>query len=139
MLRCTNSSKAIAMAIIIIVSNTTILYFGTLNVVPLLWSIGSIGTITFFGTLILTNILSKTRTLDKSEIRTSITSSVLLVYFVLIGLVVCVDCNIRDSIEIESILNSLTGIVGVLIAFYFGSRAIEGWKQKNRHTDLDEQ
>ena len=127
------------MAIIIIVSNTTILYFGTLNVVPLLWSIGSIGTITFFGTLILTNILSKTRTLDKSEIRTSITSSVLLVYFVLIGLVVCVDCNIRDSIEIESILNSLTGIVGVLIAFYFGSRAIERWKQKNRHTDLDEQ
>ena len=125
-----NFSKALITGVIIIISNVVILYVGTVHIVPLMWSIGSIGIITFFGTLILVNTLSRTRNLDKGEIRISITSSVIVVYFIIVALIVCIDCQIRDSIEIDSILHSFTVIVGVVIVFYFGSRTIDVWKSK---------
>ena len=133
-----NFPKAVIIGVIIILSNIVILYIGTIHIVPLMWSIGSIGIITFFGTLILVNILSRTRNLDKGEIRISMASSIMLVYFIIVALIVCVDCEIRDSIEIDSILHSFTAIVGVLIVFYFGSRTIEAWKSKNIQVELDE-
>ena len=138
MVKRVNFPKAVVIGVIIIISNIVILYIGTVDAVSLLWSIGSIGTITFFGTLILANTLSRTRNLDKGEVQIALTSSVVLVYFVIVALVVCIDCHIGDSIEIDSILNSFTTIVGVLIAFYFGSRAIEVWKAKNTQPELDE-
>ena len=126
-----NFSKAAAIVVIIVAANITVLYLGATPMIPLMWSIGGMGAITFFGTLILANLLSRSRNLDKGEIRKSITASLLVVYFVLISFIACTDCDVADSKYAETIIHSFTGIVGIMVAFYFGTRAVDAWKSKS--------
>lgn len=129
-----NFSKSASIAVIVVVANIVVLYLGTTPTMPLMWSVGGMGAITFFGTLILANLLSRSRDLNKGEIRKAITASVLVVYFVLISFISCTDCDIADSKYAETIVSSFTAIVGILIAFYFGSRAVKDWKGKSTET-----
>jgi len=107
-----------------------------------MWSVAGIGTITFFGTLMLANRLSRTRYLDKGEMRKALTASIIVIYFALISLLTCEDCKFADSELSETIIGHFTYIVGIVIAFYFGSRAIEAWKKTTTtevtHEQLDE-
>ena len=124
-----NHAEAGLIAVAVVVANLMVLVYGTKNTDFLMWSIAGIGAITFFGTLMLANFLSKSHELNKGEMRKAIAASVIVVYFSLIAFLTCEDCKVVDPELSKTIIGHFTYIVGIVIAFYFGVRAIEAWKK----------
>lgn len=134
-----NLQKAVIFSFIIVISNIVVLYLGTaFEQFSLIWSIGAIGAITFFGTLMLTNLLSRTQFLNKGEMRKAIATSIIVVYFVLVAISTCKNCDTNVVIT-DTMIGHFTYIVGIVIAFYFGSRAVEAIRGTSNETvALDE-
>lgn len=91
-------------------------------------SIACVGIITFMGILLLTNLLSQDPNLSKAEIRRAIAGSSIVVYFTLLSLV-SFSKNVTDSDLAKTIVSHFTTIVGIIVIFYFGSRAFEKYKE----------
>ena len=129
-----NFKKAIIIAVVITISDLVILSIGISNIINPLASSAAIGIITFFGMLILTNILSRTKNLDKGEIRKSLAAAIITVYFSLLAFH-------GEKLASDTIVGHFTYIVGIVVAFYFGSRAIESARRihiGNNESNLDE-
>lgn len=100
--------------------------------IPTSWIFIGIGIITFFGVLVISNYLSDTSPLNSGEIRKAVTSSFVVTYFVLVSMVTLGSVNLPGDEPVKTIVTNFTWIVGVIVIFYFGSRAVEEYvKAKN--------
>ncbi len=100
--------------------------------IPSQWIFICIGIITFFGILLISNYMSGTSPLNNGEIRKAITSSFVVTYFAFVPLVTFGSVNIPTDEPIKTIVTNFTWIVGAIVIFYFGSRAVEEYvKVKN--------
>lgn len=80
--------------------------------------------VTFFGFLIVGQSMGGDWTIDKGGMRMAITAAVVTMYLVLVGLTVFMVKGPQELLPItQQMLVSFTGIVGVVVAFYFGSSA----------------
>lgn len=99
--------------------------------IPLPWLFISLGIITFFGILVISNYMSTTNPFDTGEIRKALTGAFVVLYFVFIPLVTFE--NILPTSEIvTTIITAFSTIVVVIIGFYFGTRGIEEFKKLDR-------
>ncbi|MBN1349194.1 hypothetical protein JXJ21_07285 [candidate division KSB1 bacterium] len=101
-----------------------VLVLGTAKKMSVSCSVASVGIISFIGVLMLANFLSKSKNLDKGELRKALTASFTSVYFALISLLTFENITPAD----EQIPNFITGhftyLIGIIIIFYFGSSAV---------------
>lgn len=101
--------------------------------IPTQWFFISIGIITFFGILIIANYMSGTSPLNSGEVRKALTSSFVVTYFAFLPLVTFGSVNLPADEPIKTIVTNFTWIVGAIVIFYFGSRALEEYvKTKNQ-------
>ena len=93
--------------------------------IPLQWIFLGIGIVTFFGTLIIVNYMSGTAPLNSGEIRKALTAAVITVYLSFVPLITFGSIQIPSDGAVKTIVVNFTWIVGIIIIFYFISRAIE--------------
>jgi len=105
-------------AIIIVLDLAVIIFLTDFRVSTL-----AVGITTFFGVLTLSNLLSRSLELDKGEVRNALAISIVVVYFSVLGLAFSGEIPDTDN----SVIIHFSNIVGVVVAFYFGSRALESW------------
>ena len=80
--------------------------------------------VTYFGFLMFGQAVGGDWAVDKGGMRTAITAAVVTVYLVLVGLVAFMTRGPKELIPLtETMITSFTTIVGVVVAFYFGSSA----------------
>jgi len=86
----------------------------------------TVGGMAFFGILIWSSVNSSTDKFDMGEVRTAITGSLVIVYFVVLGFVLFLnkpaEIN-QDAVNV--LLTSFTDLMKIVIIFYFGSRSLE--------------
>lgn len=114
------------MAIIVGFLDIFVLYIGIIRPAYIGWAVAITG-ITFVGTLILINHLSKPTDFDKREVRKAITCSFIVVYFSLVSLLTLTDIVVSDTELAKTIIYYFTCLVGNVVVFYFGSRAVENY------------
>ena len=124
-------SGTIAIAIIVTSVVGGILYARTAFSLDLVWTVGSVGAVTFFGTLLLVKSVTGSSNFKKGEMRKALAASLIVVYFVLVSLVMCESCTLPNSDILDTLVGHYTYLIGIVIAFYFGNRAVEVWA-KNR-------
>lgn len=95
------------------------------------WLFISIGIITFFGILLIANYMSGTSPFDTGEVRKALTGSFVVIYFAFVPLVTIGTINLPSAEPVKTIITNFTWIVGAIVIFYFGSRAVEEYV-KNR-------
>ena len=101
--------------------------------IPAQWMFIGLGTITFFGILLISSYLSGTSPLNTGEIRKAITGSFVIIYFAFMPLVAFGSVNLPDDEPIKTIITHFTWIVGTIVIFYFISRTVEEYvKTKNQ-------
>ena len=101
--------------------------------IPVQWIFICLGIISFFGILLISNYMSGTSPLNTGEVRKAITSAFVITYFAFLPLVTFGSVNITTVEPLKTLITSFTCIVGVVIIFYFGSRAVEEYvKAKNQ-------
>lgn len=104
----------------------------TLLHIPVEWLFITIGIITFFGILLIANYMSGTSPFDTGEVRKALTGSFIVIYFAFVPLVTFGNISLASAEPIKTIITNFTWIVGAIIIFYFGSRAVEEYiKSKN--------
>jgi hypothetical protein len=90
-----------------------------------------IGVVTFFGMLAISNYYSEDEQLLKGEMRKAIASSLLMVYFAVVGLVLFGGERIETDVKFSTLQDFHT-LMAVVIGFYFGGRSaeevIKAWK-----------
>ena len=118
---------AFIMAIIVGFLDILVLYIGTIRPAHIGWAVASTGVITFLGTLMLINHLSKSTDFDKGEVRKAMTGSFIVVYFSLVSLLTLTDIGVSDTELAKTIISHFTYLVGIVVVFYFGSRAVENY------------
>lgn len=97
------------------------------------WMFIGLGTITFFGILLISSYLSGTSPLNTGEIRKAITGSFVIIYFAFMPLVAFGSVNLPADEPIKTIITHFTWIVGAIVIFYFISRTVEEYvKAKNQ-------
>lgn len=104
----------------------------TLLGVPLQWLFISIGIITFFGILLIANYMSGTSPFDTGEVRKALTGSFIVIYFAFIPLITFGSLSISTEEPVKTIVTNFTWIVGVIVIFYFGSRAVEEYVKSKK-------
>lgn len=127
-------SNALRMVITLVVIDLIILPLLVWSLkIPPQWIFICIGIITFFGILVISNYMSGTSPLNSGEIRKALTSSFVITYFAFLPLVTFGSVNIPTDEPIKTIVTNFTWIVGAIVIFYFGSRAVEEYvKAKNQ-------
>jgi len=92
----------------------------------------SVALVTYFGFLMFGQFMGGDWAVNKGGMRTAITASIVTVYLVLLGLVAFMTKGPKELLPItETMLASFTSIVGVVLAFYFGSSAYLQVQEKN--------
>jgi hypothetical protein len=97
----------------------------TIMGIPVQWIFVALGIITFFGILLIVNYMSGSSPLDTGEIRKALTGSFVILYFVLVPLITFGGITVTQGEAVKTIITNFTWIVGAIIIFYFGSRAVE--------------
>jgi hypothetical protein len=101
--------------------------------IPTPWIFIGLGIITFFGLLLITSYMSGTSPLNTGEVRKAVTGSFVIIYFAFVPLVAFGSINLPADEPIKTIVTNFTWIVGAVVIFYFGSRAVEEYvKVKNQ-------
>lgn len=104
----------------------------TLLHIPIEWLFITIGIVTFFGILLIANYMSGTSPFDTGEVRKALTGSFIIIYFAFVPLITFGNISLASAEPIKTIITNFTWIVGAIIIFYFGSRAVEEYiKSKN--------
>lgn len=104
----------------------------TLLHIPVEWLFITIGIVTFFGILLIANYMSGTSPFDTGEVRKALTGSFIIIYFAFVPLITFGNISLASAEPIKTIITNFTWIVGAIIIFYFGSRAVEEYiKSKN--------
>jgi hypothetical protein len=94
-----------------------------------------VGLITFFGTLLISNLFSNEGNLRKGEVRHAIAASILSVFYYILAILVFTDADPQLSNEtVKDVLDNFITMVAVVITFYFGTRTVEevskDWRKK---------
>lgn len=132
--------KAFQMAILIGVLDILALLLGTLKLVHIAWSVGSIGVITFLGILMLVNYLSGSPALDEGEMRKAITGSFVAVYFALVSLLTFGGFYPSGTELAKTIIGHFTTLIKIIVIFYFGSSGVREYlKFKERRQKAKEE
>lgn len=84
----------------------------------------SVGLVTFYGTMGM-GINGRHRKLSKYDVRLAIVISLITVYIVLVGTVVFFKKGAELPPIAQMMITHFTTVVGVVIAFYFGTEAYE--------------
>ncbi|OPY24593.1 MAG: hypothetical protein A4E27_01225 [Methanobacterium sp. PtaU1.Bin242] len=104
----------------------------TLLHIPVEWLFITIGIVTFFGILLIANYMSGTSPFDTGEVRKALTGSFIIIYFAFVPLITFGNISLASAEPIKTIITNFTWIVGAIVIFYFGSRAVEEYiKSKN--------
>jgi hypothetical protein len=109
--------------------------------VPILWNnlgfgvsvlaVSGIGVITFLGILVLSH-RSGHRGFSTSEMRSAMAATFMVVYFTMLGILMF--CYSKLPLMAPTLIKNFTYLMGVVIAFYFGSTAaVEHAREKYRH------
>jgi hypothetical protein len=96
----------------------------------LMFAVAAIGIITFFGLLLLSHRTTGAP-LEDQGLRLSITVAVITVYLVVVGEAAFWATTTTPSPITDTVLTSFTSIVGVVIAFFFGSSAYVEVKKRD--------
>jgi hypothetical protein len=104
----------------------------TLLNIPVQWIFISIGIITFFGILLIANYMSGTSPFDTGEVRKALTGAFVIIYFSLVPLLTFGSLNLPADETIKTIITNFTWIVGAIVIFYFGSRAVEEYVKSKK-------
>lgn len=133
---------AFIIAMIVGFLDILVLYLGTIRPTLIGWVVASTGIIIFLGTLMLINHLSQSTDFDKGEVRKAMTGSFIVIYFSLVSLLTLTDIGISDTELAKIIIAHFTYLVGIVIVFYFGSRAVENYldmpqkPENNDHSNI---
>ena len=100
-----------------------LLTLGVKGWVPIEWAVATIGIVTFLGMLVYAYHL--TGALDKGQMRLALATSVVVVYFSLVPLLTFGGTSPQDPELAKSVIGHFTTLVGVVIAFYFGSATVK--------------
>ncbi len=100
--------------------------------IPVQWIFIAMGVITFFGILLVVNYMSGSSPLDTGEIRKALTGTFVILYFVFIPLVTFGGISVTQGDSVKTIITNFTWIVGAIIIFYFGSRAVEEYVKSKK-------
>jgi len=124
---------ASVIALLVVALDILALALGTIiPTVPVALAIGCVGVITFVGVLMLSNYLSGDPELAKKEMRKAIAASFTLVYLVFLALVIFTEAFTAETELAKTVVSHFTYIVGIIIVFYFGSRALEEYRNKKK-------
>jgi hypothetical protein len=94
---------------------------------PPIFAVIATGLVTFFGLLIHALRGAPDARLEDRDIRIAIAASITTLYLVLVGYGVWVSDTGRPDPIAQSLMTSLSAVVGTVIAFYFGATAyLEG-------------
>ena len=104
----------------------------TLLNIPVQWIFISLGIITFFGILLIANYMSGTSPFDTGEVRKALTGSFVIIYFSLVPLLMFGSLNLPADETVKTIITNFTWIVGAIVIFYFGSRAVEEYVKSKK-------
>ena len=129
--------KAYLVALAIVILDVLAVALGTIvEAVPMAFSIGCVGIVTFIGTLTLSNYLSDDPNLAKNEMRKAIAAAFTVVYLVFLGFVIfdpsanAANQEATYNTELaKTIVGHFTWIEGIVIGFYFGSRILDKYKE----------
>jgi predicted MFS family arabinose efflux permease len=94
----------------------------------------AVGLIPFFG-FIRIGVVTKDNNLSKTEIRLAIVVSVITFYLVLVGTASFFVGSTKLLGMSDTMINHFTTIVGVVIAFYFGTAAYEAVNKSKSETE----
>ena len=108
-------------SVAIIIADIILLYFFyTLDNIFL--AIGSVGILTFIGVLTLADYVSVEKSVSTGEMRSAMAASITVVYLVIIAFAVSDKLAINS--DIRGVIEHFTWVVGAVIVFYFGSKAV---------------
>jgi len=96
----------------------------------LMFAVAAVGLVTFFG-LLLYFCWASAAPLEDRGLRVSITVAVVTVYLVVVGEAAFWTTKLAQSNITELMLTSFTSIVGVVVAFFFGSSAYVEVKKRD--------
>lgn len=117
---------AFLIALLVVVLDILALALGTIvTEIPVALSLACVGVITFIGVLLLSNYLSRDPSLAKKEMRKAIAASFTLVYLSLLAVTVFGGLSASETELAKTIVGHFTWVIGIIVAFYFGSRAVE--------------
>ena len=102
----------------------------TLLGIPLQWLFVSLGLVTFFGIMLITNYMSGTSPFNTGEIRKAITVSLIIVYLALVPLFAFEIIEPSSGTSAQHIVNNFTWLIGAVIVLYFSTRPIEEYVKK---------
>ncbi len=97
--------------------------------VPVAFALAAVGVITFVGILVMANRLSGDAGINKAEMRKAIAASFSLVYLGLLAGAAFPRGNVADSSLAGTVVGHFTWAMGIIIVFYFGSRAVETYAE----------
>jgi hypothetical protein len=89
-------------------------------------AMGVVAVVTFFGFLILGYISRDTLPFSESPLRVAISASTIVVYLTIVGIVsfyAPIEKDMKLHPMQEQMINSFTTVVGIVVAFFFGSSA----------------
>ncbi len=95
--------------------------------------------ITFFGLLHIGMQAKQSSSLTDQDMRTAITASIIVTYLAITGMAAFFGGNFAEQMLppiSEMLLTNFTTVVGIVIAFYFGSTAYLDKKNREKTTDL---
>ncbi|MGI0023067.1 MAG: hypothetical protein ACRD9Q_09435 [Nitrososphaeraceae archaeon] len=108
-------------SVAIIIADIILLYFFyTLDNIFL--AIGSVGILTFIGVLTLADYVSVEKSVSTGEMRSAMAASITVVYLVIIAF--AVGGKLAINSDIRGVIEHFTWVVGAVIVFYFGSKAV---------------
>jgi hypothetical protein len=112
-----------------------IFLIGIIDIYILNWQssifiVGVIGIITFSFILIGLNVLTGNKKLCQGEMRKAITITFIVVYLALLALSTNIDVAKSYTGMFQIMIDHFTYLVGIVVVFYFGSRAVEKYIEK---------
>lgn len=114
----------------IIIADIVLLYFfytdGNIFI-----AIGSVGVVTFIGVLTLADYVSVEKSISTGEMRSAMAASITVVYLVIMAFAVSGKLAINS--DIRGVIEHFTWVVGVVIVFYFGAKAVLQYVDITKH------
>lgn len=108
-------------SIAIIIADIVLLYFFYKHD-NIFLAIGSVGILTFIGVLTLADYVSVEKSVSTGEMRSAMAASITVVYLVIIAFAVSGKLAINS--DVRGVIEHFTWVVGAVVVFYFGSKAV---------------
>lgn len=102
--------------------------------IPIYWLFISLGLVTFFGMVVVVNYMSGTAPLNTGEVRKALTVAFITVYFAMMPLIIFGGAKYLPGQSINSLVETFTALLAIIIGFYFGTRAIEKYVKAKNNT-----